>query len=351
MNIWIKISITVFISILFETCNVNTTESAFTESKIIGNVTDTNGNLLHGINIYLVYHLIDIPLHQAAKITTPDTVSLVSFSASVVDANVTLNWITATEVNNRGFDVLRSTEEYVWEKIGFVAGFGTTTTTHSYSFVDGNLASGKYAYRLKQVDFDGTFELSDVVNVEVTTTTIALDTLYQNYPNPAEGITNIQYSLSKQAICKLEIKNYYKDESLVVLVNEEQSAGIYTVSFNNVIGLTNNIYKVNFNAALGGEPDYEQDITILLNEDNIIKITESQPFIKTVNGNFEIKLSDLPINKTINNTLESPEIIKQQIVSNLLKFVLFKSGYNVLEAEYLLDLNSQNEFSFVMEKL
>ena len=100
----------------------------------------------------------------------------------------------------------------------------------------------------------------------------------------------------------------------------------------------------------GGEPDYEQEITILLNEDNIIRITESQPFIKTVNGNFEIKLSDLPINKNINITLESPEIIKQQIISNVLKFVLFKDGYNILEAEYLIDLNSQNEINFVMEK-
>ncbi|GMR25519.1 MAG: hypothetical protein BMS9Abin39_0823 [Ignavibacteria bacterium] len=347
MNIWIKISVIVCISILFVTCSENTTESAVTDSKITGTVTDTNGNLLHGVDIYLVYQLIDIPLHQPVEVANPDTVSLVYFKATKIGRDIRLDWQTSSEVNNRGFDIQRKTEKTEYEEIGFVAGFGTSTKTNSYSFVDGNLALGQYAYRLKQIDFDGTYNFSPEVEI---TTFLVLDTLYQNYPNPFPGITSIQYTLRKQAICKLEIKNYYNAESLVVLVNEEQSAGIYTVSFNNDIGLTNNIYSVNFIASSGGETDYEQDITILLNENNIIKISESQPFIKTVNGNFEIKLSDLPINKTINNTLESPEIIKQQIISNLLKFVLFKDGYNVLEAAYLLDLNSQNEFNFVMEK-
>ena len=344
-----KISVTIFISILFLTCSENITEFSVTDSKVTGKVTDTNGNLLHGVDIYLVYHLIDIPSHQPVKVANPDTVSLVYFKATEIGRDILLEWQTSLEINNSGFDIQRKTLNTEYIKIGFVAGFGTTTETHSYSFVDQNIFSGTYYYRLKQIDFDGSFNFSPVV--EITTTTIVLDTLYQNYPNPVPGITSIQYTLSKQAICNLEIKNYYNAESLVVLVNEEQSAGIYTVSFNNVFGLTNNIYIVNFIASSGGEPDYEQDITILLNEDNIIRITESQPFIKTVNGNFEIKLSDLPINKTINITLEgSPEIIKQQIISILLTFVLFKDGYNVLEAVYLLDLNSQNEFNFVMEK-
>ena len=349
MNIWMKISVTVLISILFVTCNENTIETAVTDSKITGRVTDTNGNLLHGVDIYIVYHLIDIPSHQPVKFDNPDTDSLVYFKATEIGRDILLEWQTSSEFNNFGYDIQRRILTTEYEKIGFVAGFGTTTEIHSYSFVDENVLSGTYYYRLKQINYDGTFEFSP--EVEITTTTIALDTLYQNYPNPVPGITSIQYTLSKQAICNLEIKNYYNAESLVVLVNEEQSAGTYTVSFNNVFGLTNNIYRVNFNAVAGGEPDYEQDIIILLNEDNIIRITESQPFIKTVNGNFEIKLSDLPINKTINITLEgSPEIIKQQIISTLLKFVLFKDGYNVLEVEYLIDIHSNNEINFVMEK-
>ena len=348
MNIWMKISVTIFISILFLTCSENTTEFPVTDSKVTGKVTDTNGNLLHGVDIYLVYHLIDIPLHQPVKVANPDSDSLVYFRATEIGRNILLEWQTSSELNNSGYDIQRRTLTTKYEKIGFVAGFGTTTETHSYSFVDENIFSGTYYYRLKQIDFDGSFEFSP--EVEITTTPINLDTLYQNYPNPVPRITSIQYALSKQVICKLEIKNYYNDESLVVLVNEEQSAGTYIVNFNNVFGLTNNIYRVNFNAVSGGEPDYEQYITLLLNEDNIIRISESQPFIKTVNGNFEIKLSDLPINKNINITLESPEIIKQQIISNVLKFVLFKDGYNILEAEYLIDLNSQNEINFVMEK-
>jgi len=343
-----KISVIVFISILFVTCSENTTESAVTDFKIIGKVSDTNGNLLNDVNIYLVYHLIDIPVIQQTKIANPDTVSLVSFSANVNVDNVTLNWSTETEVNNSGFEIERNSGNR-FEKIGFVPGFGTSTETHIYSYVDNSLLVGTYQYRLKQIDYDGTFQYSNVVEVEIISPDVFA--LKQNYPNPVHWITRIQYTLSKDAFCHLEIINYYTTESLVVLVNEEQSAGIHTVSFNNVFGLTNNIYRVNFNAVSGGEPDYEQDITILLNEDDIVRVTVSQPIIKTVNGNFEIKLSDLPINKNINITLEdSPDIIKQQLISKLLKFVLYKDGYNVLENEFLIDMNGNNEFNFVMER-
>ncbi len=95
-------------------------------------------------------------------------VELASFTASVNENIVTLNWITATELNNSGFDILRSTQQDVWEKISFVPGNGTTTEIHYYSFEDENLDAGKYSYKLKQIDFDGSYEYSNVVNVDVT---------------------------------------------------------------------------------------------------------------------------------------------------------------------------------------
>ena len=155
-------------------------------------------------------------------------VELTSFTASVSGNDVTLNWITATEVNNRGFDVLRSTVEDVWEKIGFVAGFGTTTEIHSYSFVDENLASGKYAYRLKQFDFDGTVELLNVVNVEVTNP-VKYD-LSQNYPNPFNPSTAIKFTLAKGGNVTLKIYNTLGEE-VALLVNQVMESGNHEVNF------------------------------------------------------------------------------------------------------------------------
>jgi len=97
MNIWMKISVTIFISILFLTCSENTTEFSVTDSKVTGKVTDTNGNLLHGVDIYLVYHLIDIPLHQPVKVANPDSDSLVYFRATEIGKDILLEWQTSSE--------------------------------------------------------------------------------------------------------------------------------------------------------------------------------------------------------------------------------------------------------------
>ena len=120
-------------------------------------------------------------------------VELTSFTASVLqnEKAVQLNWTTATETNNSGFEILRGVypansrtqNDNEWNTIGFVPGFGTTTEPKSYSFTDENVSTGIYKYRLKQIDFDGTFEYSNEIEVEVDFTPKEF-VLYQNYPNP-----------------------------------------------------------------------------------------------------------------------------------------------------------------------
>lgn len=97
----------------------------------------------------------------------PIPVELTSFIGTVVKNDVTLNWSTATETNNMGFEVERKATTGSFEKVGYVSGNGTTTERNEYAFVDAGLASGKYSYRLKQVDFDGTSEYSNAVEVDV----------------------------------------------------------------------------------------------------------------------------------------------------------------------------------------
>jgi hypothetical protein len=159
-------------------------------------------------------------------------VELVSFTISVIGNSVTLNWATATELNNSGFDVLRQSapgeQNNQWEKIGFVPGFGTSTEKHNYSFVDENLTSGQYSYRLKQIDFDGTSELSDVVNVEVTNPTQY--NLSQNYPNPFNPSTTINFTLPEASNVTLKIFNTLGEE-VSVLFNRVMEAGTHEVNF------------------------------------------------------------------------------------------------------------------------
>ncbi|MBE0539343.1 MAG: choice-of-anchor J domain-containing protein, partial [Ignavibacterium sp.] len=109
-------------------------------------------------------------------------VELTSFSANVNNSNVNLDWSTATETNNNGFQIERSAVGGSYQVIGFVAGYGTTTEAKHYSFVDQNVAAGNYTYRLKQVDFNGTFEYSNTIEVEVIG--VKEFALGQNYPNP-----------------------------------------------------------------------------------------------------------------------------------------------------------------------
>jgi hypothetical protein len=155
-------------------------------------------------------------------------VELKSFNASVNINSVNLNWSTATETNNSGFQIERSNGS-AYVVVGFAAGNGTTTEIQHYTFTDNNVSTGKYSYRLKQIDLDGTFEYSKTIDVEVTT---PLEfSLAQNFPNPFNPSTSIKYAISNKQFVQLKIFDVLGKE-VATLVNEEKSAGSYEVNFN-----------------------------------------------------------------------------------------------------------------------
>jgi len=165
-------------------------------------------------------------------------VELISFIATANGKEVTLVWSTATELNNQGFEVQRKFGSNDFVTIGSVKGNGTTTSPNHYSFVDKLIDVGKYFYRLKQIDFDGTFEYSNEIEVEVR----VLDkfTLEQNYPNPFNPVTTIGYVLQEKSNAKVTILNSL-GEKIAVLVNEEQDKGYHKVEFNGS-KLTSGVY-------------------------------------------------------------------------------------------------------------
>jgi len=159
-------------------------------------------------------------------------VELTSFTATAKENTVELNWITATETNNRGFEVERSQKSKVksqkWETLAFVDGHGTTTNSHAYSFIDKNIAAGSYLYRLKQIDFDGTYEYSPEVEVEISS--LSEFALHQNYPNPFNPTTKIKWRTPVSSWQTLKIYDVLGNE-LTTLVDEYKPAGNYEVEF------------------------------------------------------------------------------------------------------------------------
>lgn len=158
-------------------------------------------------------------------------VELISFSFEIIESDVHLSWITATEINNQGFEILRTTQNDFdkWNKVGFVAGHGTTTEQQQYSFVDEILNPGIYQYRLKQIDFNGSFELSIIIEVDIRVPTEF--SLKQNYPNPFNPSTTINYSIGEKGVVNLKVYDILGKE-VSTLVNETQEAGNYSIKFN-----------------------------------------------------------------------------------------------------------------------
>ena len=167
-------------------------------------------------------------------------VELVSFSSEVFGGNVNLSWVTATELNNYGFQVeRRNAESEAWSNIGFVNGNGSSSEMHYYSFSDQSVPVGKYFYRLKQMDFDGNYEYSG--EVEATVTEVLQDyTLQQNYPNPFNPSTKISFSIPQSGFTTLKVFDVLGNE-VANIIEGELNQGSYELQFNSS-GLSSGIY-------------------------------------------------------------------------------------------------------------
>jgi len=157
-------------------------------------------------------------------------VELASFTSTVNRRDVTLNWTTAREFNNSGFEVERAAVNGEWSKVGFVQGSGNSSSSADYTFSDNGLNTGKYNYRLKQIDFNGNYEYFNLGN-EVVIGIPAKYDLAQNYPNPFNPTTNINYDIPFDGKVTLKIFDISGRE-VSTLINEFKTASYYTIDFN-----------------------------------------------------------------------------------------------------------------------
>jgi hypothetical protein len=215
----------------------------YTLGQVANNITtytDTTveENKIYSYRVYNIPYSFEDPCNEATAYIAEGyvPVELTSFAADINGNNVQLNWKTASEINNRGFEVERkiigrrdnSRSNSHWEKIGYVAGFGTTIEPRSYIFTDNRVIPGKYWYRLRQIDYDGSYEYSNQIEVEVTAP--YKFSLEQNYPNPFNPVTTIKYSIGKTQFVTLKVYDVLGNET-AILVNEEKPSGTYEVIF------------------------------------------------------------------------------------------------------------------------
>lgn len=172
-------------------------------------------------------------------------VELTSFTVTSRRLNAELQWKTAAEVKNYGFEIQRAMKQDTlvmmeWSTAGFVEGNGTTNAPKGYSFTDKNLQIGKYSYRLKQIDHDGKFEYSQAVEVTVGSVPKVF-ALEQNYPNPFNPSTTIGFTLQESGFTTLKIYDAIGRE-VTTLVNENLDAGIYYQKIFDASKLASGIY-------------------------------------------------------------------------------------------------------------
>ena len=209
------------------------TDATLDGTPIAGITTDFDNNTRNATT----------PMMGADEYVAPLPVEIASFTATMVNSdNAELSWSTATEVQNVGFQIERKTvgqaflpvsqtrmSDLPWTKIAFVSGAGISNSPKNYSFTDMKLAPGYYAYRLKQINKDGTYKYSQEVEVAVEAPRVFA--LEQNYPNPFNPATRIQYSVTGNQKVMLKVYDILGRE-VATLVNEQKSPGTYEVNFN-----------------------------------------------------------------------------------------------------------------------
>jgi subtilisin family serine protease len=167
-------------------------------------------------------------------------VELTSFTATVKDYSVLLEWRTETEINNFGFEIERKTPTLTsWDRMDFVEGNGNSNAPNYYTYLDDNINdSGIFRYRLKQIDTDGGYVYSNEISVTVDIPMIFM--LSQNYPNPFNPSTIITFSLPKESRVRITVYNLL-GEQVDELVNDKFDAGKHTIPFD-ANGITSGVY-------------------------------------------------------------------------------------------------------------
>lgn len=204
-------------SLVFNDIAVTTASQLMTDLKFA--FTAGTGSII--MDNFLIYGSIDGSL----------PVELSSFTSKVEGNKVELDWSTATEVNDYGFEIQRSaigSRHSAWEKIGFIQGSGNSNSPKNYSFTDEPMGGKEFQYRLKQIDFNGAFEYSEITTAVLEN--VSMFKLDQNFPNPFNPTTKISYTVPVKTHVKLRVYDLLA-QVVAELANSSHEPGHYEVTF------------------------------------------------------------------------------------------------------------------------
>ena len=168
-------------------------------------------------------------------------IQLTSFTAQREGDGVLLDWVTASETNNYGFEIQRSAAtpgHYQTLQGSFIPGHGTTQEPHHYAFVDSQPSAGVWYYRLRQIDLDGSIHFSDGIAIDVATgvdggTLPVSFELNQNSPNPFNPTTMIRFQLPVAAHVEIRVFTLLGQE-VTTLVDDDEPPGYKSVLWNGI---------------------------------------------------------------------------------------------------------------------
>lgn len=216
---------------VYYTLNINGASTVWTQEAVtsIGNVVTVMFDYRSSDNVFVA------ATHGRGSFSTVINpalpVEMLSFNSEVSGNNVLLKWTTGSEINNAGFEVQRKTGSADWVNVGYVQGNGNSNVQNNYTYSDNNLQSGKYKYRLKQIDYNGNFEYHNLSS-ELTIGLPNTFALKQNYPNPFNPSTKIEFNLPVNGNVLLKIYDVSGKEVTRLINNEFRNAGNYSVDFN-----------------------------------------------------------------------------------------------------------------------
>lgn len=197
---------------------------------------------------YTLTNLAFTDLEMVITYDAPLPIQLSSFTGSIVEAGVRLDWTTLSETNNYGFEIQKSqnaSENFQTIPNSFIPGNGTTIHPHDYTYLDATATTGAWYYRLKQIDLDATVHYTDAILVDILAGVKDDNqplrfSLEQNFPNPFNPSTTIRYSISSAELVSLKVYNIIGQE-VATLVNEVKQAGRYAITWN-ASGMASGVY-------------------------------------------------------------------------------------------------------------
>ncbi len=170
-------------------------------------------------------------------------VTLINFDASYYNSNIVLNWSTASEINNKGFEIQRAVNNIDFQTIGFIDGNGNSNTIKNYTFTDNNVfTTATYYYRLKQIDFDGKFEYNGIQTVQLADN----KTLFNAFPNPINNDRKLTYKISSNDKFNNGIISLFTNSGILIYSVPIRFNGINYTNQIDISGIKSGMYVLEY---------------------------------------------------------------------------------------------------------